>query len=73
MVNGNGKWQVGFWVMTVLVIGSFTWTSISAMFIFKKVECNTDRYFSLKETANDCLHKIDLRLSRIEDKLKITE
>lgn len=71
MANENGKWSIAFWIMTVLVIGSFTWTSISAMYLLKKTESNTERYFTLKEVANDCLHAIDLRLSRIEDKLRL--
>lgn len=29
------------------------------------------RFNDLRETANDCLHKIDKRLSRIEDRLGI--
>ena len=71
MSEGNGKWQVGFWVITVLVVGSFAWTSFSAWNNQQKIEKNTERYIILKEVANDCLHKIDLRLSRIEDKLGI--
>jgi hypothetical protein len=32
-----------------------------------------EKFLCLKETSNECLHKIDLRLSRIENKLGINE
>lgn len=69
--NGNDKWQIGFWVLTVLVVSSFTWATACAWMNQTKIENNRIRYDNLKEVANDALHKIDLRLSRIEDKLDI--
>lgn len=80
--NGSEKWQIGFWVITVLVVGSFTWTTACYLTNQCRIEKNADerakqvailldKYESLKQTANDCLHKIDLRLARIEDKLGI--
>lgn len=71
MGDGNGKWQLAFFIITVLVIGSFTWSTLCYLNNQRRIEGNTERYFLLKEVANDCLHKIDLRLSRIEDKLGI--
>ena len=71
MNNGNGKWQVGFWVITFLVVGAFTWSTICYLNNERRIFQNTERLYNLKEVANDCLHKIDLRLSRIEDKLDI--
>jgi len=71
MSENGGKWQVGFWVITALVIGSFSWTTFCAFNNQRRIEILADRYIGLREISNDCLHKIDLRLSRIEQKLDI--
>jgi hypothetical protein len=71
MSESNGKWQIGFWVLTVLVVGSFSWTSLCAYNNQRKIESLFNMHWELKEVANDALHRIDLRLSRIEDKLYI--
>lgn len=71
MAESNGKWQIGFWVITALVIGSFGWTTFNAFNNQRKIENLENRHYELKEVANDCLHKIDLRLSRIEHKLGV--
>ena len=71
MVESNGKWQVGFWVITALVMGSFSWTTFNAFNNQSKISVLETKHYELKEVANDCLHKIDLRLSRIEDKLGV--
>ena len=72
-MSENGKWQIGFWVITCLVIGSFGWTTFCSWNNQQKIEKLFDRQWELKDVANDALHKIDLRLTRIEYKLLITE
>ena len=67
----DSKWQIGFWVITVLVIGSFTWTTTCYLSNRSDIQKGSDRYYALKEVSNDVLHKIDSRLNRIEDKLGI--
>lgn len=69
-MNDN-KWQIGFWIITVLVVGSFSWTTFCAFDNQRKIEDLMAKHYELKDVANDGLHKIDLRLSRIEDKLGI--
>ena len=73
MSESNGKWQVGFWVITILVIGSFTWTTTCFLTNQGKIENNIVKLEVLKDIANDTMHKIDRRLSRIEFKLGIEE
>lgn len=67
----NGKWQIGFWVITVLVIGSFTWTTICYLQNQGRIERTMEKVIVLKDIANECLHKIDRRLDRIEAKLGV--
>lgn len=71
MADGNGKWQIGFWVIAVLVVGSFTWTTQCYLCNQGRIETTLVRLADLKDVANDSLHKIDLRLLRIESKLAI--
>jgi len=70
-MGNDSKWQIGFWVISALVIGSFTWTTFCAFNNQRRIEDLTTKHYDLKEVANDCLHKIDLRLSRIENKLGV--
>lgn len=70
-INDESRWQVGFWVLTVLVAGSFAWTTFCAFNNQRRIESLFDRQWELKEVANDMMHKIDLRLSKIEIKLDI--
>ena len=70
-MNGNGKWQIGFWVVTILVVSSFSWTTICYLNNQRRIENNTERYINLRQISNDTLHSIDIRLSRIENKLDI--
>jgi hypothetical protein len=78
----NGKWQVGFWIITALTIGLYGWTTVCHLYNRSKIEQDyqlnrqdfkdvNKQVENLSKVANDCLHKIDLRLSRIEYKLKI--
>ena len=69
----NGKWQLGFFIITILVIGAFTWSTWCFFINQGRIEVNAERYFNLRQVSNDCLHEIDLRLSRIEDKLNVTK
>lgn len=71
MSDSSDKWQIAFWVIAYLVIGSFSWTTFCAYRNQNHIESLSDRFMALKEVSNDCLHKIDLRLSRIESKLNI--
>lgn len=71
MSDSNGKWQIGFWVIAVLVVGAFTWTTTCYMNNRYGIEKLEDRFIALKEVSNDCLHQIDKRLSRIEERLAI--
>ena len=68
--NGNGKWSIAFWVVTVLTVASFGWTT----FCFFH---NTNKINDLAVVANHSLtsistaiNNIDLRLSKIEWKLE---
>ena len=67
--NGSAKWQIAFWLLTVLTIASFSWTTFCAWDNRCQIQRNMERYITLKDVANDALHSIDLRLSRIEDKI----
>lgn len=60
----NGKWQIAFWLTTVLLVGSFTWTTMCAYSADIKIEKLHDKYI-------DTMHSIDLRLSRIEYRLGV--
>jgi Ni/Fe-hydrogenase subunit HybB-like protein len=76
MTNGNG-YKVAFWVMTVIA-------TIGMVLIINAVVGN-DRlrqsgdskllecYNALQLTFNDSLHSIDIRLTRIEDKLGVAK
>ena len=66
---GDSMWQIGFWVITVLVVGSFSWSTFCAFKNESRIEKLNEKFMNLKEVSNDCLHKIDLRLSKIEIKL----
>jgi hypothetical protein len=61
----NGKWSVAFWLMTGLTIFSFAWTTFCYF-------NNSDKIRDLALTANHSLTSIDLRLSKIEWKLGVT-
>jgi len=71
MSESNGKYQIAFWAMSVLIIGAFSWSTWCFFLNQGSIMRNTERYYALKEIANDTLHAIDLRLSRIENKLDI--
>ena len=70
--NGNGKWQLAFWIVTVIFFvssGALT-TSVIANDRLRALE---DRRIEIKiESAKDCKHSIDTRLARIEERLGIT-
>jgi formiminotetrahydrofolate cyclodeaminase len=66
----NGKWSVAFWVVTVLTVASFGWTT----FCFFH---NSNKITDLAQTANHSLtainenmSAINVRLSKIEWKLE---
>jgi hypothetical protein len=66
----NGKWSIAFWVVTVMTVASFGWTT----FCFFH---NGNRIMDLSQTANHSLtsisesvNAINVRLSRIEWKLE---
>jgi len=59
MGSGNGKWAIAFWVLTVLTVGSFTWTTWCYFRNDDKIDC-------LTQVANHSLTSIDKRLYRIE-------
>ena len=68
--NGNGKWSIAFWVVTVMTVASFGWTT----FCFFH---NQNKINDLAQTANHSLtsisanmNDINIRLSRIEWKLE---
>ena len=67
----NGRWQIGFWVMTVLVVSSFSWSTVCYLNNQRRIEINTNKLYGLQRVSNDALHQIDLRLSRIEFSLGI--
>jgi len=58
-MEGDGKWQIAFWVIAVLVVGSFSWTTLCAFNVDVKITKIKDEYIL-------ALHNIDKRLSRIE-------
>ncbi|MFA5037475.1 MAG: hypothetical protein WC479_09915 [Candidatus Izemoplasmatales bacterium] len=72
--NGNGRWQIAFWIISVLVIGSYTLTWGMGMKLADAIVCN-DR---LRQVAdNEVKDKLELyqrdiiqRLSRIEAKIE---
>ena len=71
MSTNDKSWTVGFWVMSVLGIASFGWTTFCYF-------NNGDKINDLAQTANHSLTSInnsmaniDLRLSKIEWKLEI--
>ena len=71
MHDSNGKWSIAFWIMTVLGIASFGWTTFCYF-------NNGDKINDLAKTANhsltsinESITNIDLRLSKIEWKLDI--
>jgi hypothetical protein len=68
--NGNGSFKIAFWVMSVLGIASFSWTTFCYF-------NNGDKINDLARVANHSLTSInqsmtniDLRLSKIEWKLE---
>lgn len=73
MSESNGKWQVAFWVITFLVVGSFAWTTSCYLTNQYRIESNMNRLEILRDLANDTMHRIDKRLSRIEFKLGIED
>lgn len=85
MVNGNG-YKVAFWVMaTIATVGIVMLTNaivsndktreigdrliVDAAIL--RDETLSDKFSILQTQANDCIHRIDLRLSRIETKMGI--
>jgi hypothetical protein len=69
-MSNNGKWSVAFWIMSVLSIASFGWTTFCYF-------NNGDKIMDLSKTANHSLTSIsesmtaiNIRLSRIEWKLE---
>ena len=69
--NGNGRYSIAFWVVSVLTTASFAWTTFCYF-------NNGDKINDLAQTANHSLTSInnsmaniDLRLSKIEWKLEI--
>jgi hypothetical protein len=67
--NGNG-FKIAFWVMSVIGVASFGWTTFCYF-------NNGDKIMDLSRTANhsltaisESMTKIDIRLSRIEWKLE---
>jgi hypothetical protein len=69
--NGNGaKWQIAFWVLTVLVIGSYTFTWGASMKLADEMVCN-DRLrqaedSNIQDKVERYQREIIQRLSRIE-------
>jgi len=70
--NGNNgrSWSVAFWVVTVLTVASFGWTTFCYL-------NNGDRIRDLSQVANhnltsisESVAAINIRLSRIEWKLE---
>ena len=67
MNNTNGgKWSVAFWVVSVLTVASFGWTTFCYF-------NNSDKITDLSKIANhslttigESITRIDLRLSKIE-------
>jgi len=71
MSNNEKSWTIAFWVMSVLAVASFGWTTFCYF-------NNGDKINDLAQTANHSLTSIsqsmsaiDLRLSKIEWKLEI--
>lgn len=68
--NGRSReWTIAFWIMSVLAVASFGWTTFCYF-------NNGDKINDLAITANhslsaisESMSKIDLRLSRIEWKI----
>jgi hypothetical protein len=73
MVNNEKSWTVAFWVMSVLAVASFGWTTFCYF-------NNGDKINDLAKVANhsltsinESMSSINLRLSKIEWKLEITK
>ena len=70
MAENGRSWSVAFWVVTVLTVASFGWTTFCYF-------NNGDKIMDLSRTANHSLSSIsesmsaiNIRLSRIEWKLE---
>ncbi len=70
MTQDNGRWTIAFWIMSVLAVASFGWTTFCYF-------NNGDKINDLAQVANHSLTSInqsmaniDLRLSKIEWKLE---
>lgn len=75
MGENNNSYKVAFWLMTVVCgvwLVSLTTCVIST---YNRLEDKNivvlARINDLHQVSNDCLHKIDLRLSRIEYKMGV--
>ena len=76
-INGNGKTALTialiiFEVIIVSIILFMGNKTIDAYNLLTRQDrVLEEKFYVLKDISNDCLHKIDLRLSRIEHKLGV--
>lgn len=72
----NGKWQLAFWVIAII---AGTWLVALTQGVVNNYYRGEDKRAAILEKierlttiANDTLHVIDLRLTRIEERLDIS-
>jgi len=77
MANSNGKaaYAIAFIIFEVIIVGLVGFMANQTFIAYRELTCEDkliwQKFNNLKQVSNDCLHEIDKRLSRIEDKLGI--
>lgn len=73
--NGKSAFAIAFIIFEVIIISILGFMTNQAFVAYRELcesdKCLLEKYDDLRQVSNDCMHKIDLRLSRIESKLNI--
>jgi hypothetical protein len=74
-LENNGGYRIAFWVVTVICSVWLVALTTNVINTYNRLEDRNSstlaRVNELHETANESLHCIDMRLTRIEEKLGV--
>jgi hypothetical protein len=71
MKDENGQWTIAFWIMSVLAVASFGWTTFCYFNNGDKINDLAAVANHSLTTINESMTSIDKRLSKIEWKLEV--
>ena len=65
--NGNGKWEIAFWVVTVIC---GIWLLALTEGVVANEKLNTQKHEDIMSCLGGRLNSIDIKLARIDSKLE---